>query len=482
MQLEVATGSYQSDSLPLSAQQCINWIPVVPQTQALSKRALFEAYGIETQALTGDSIVGMNRGAQKVNGVPYFVNGQNLYSIDSSFIVADLGSIVGTKRVSMANNGRWLVIVVPGSRSYAFDNETNTLSQITDLDFQVSDTVSFKDGFFIFTSSDGKQFFHSNLNQPLVISALDFGTAEVRPDNIVAAHVNHNELYVLGEDTIELFRTIGGFNFAFQRVPGGDTQKGLHAKHSVIDFDNSFVFLGGGVNELTAVWRMGGGASKLSTSAIDNAIQEYTKEEISNAFAMSYSYSGNYFVSFTFTSDRIPSKTFVYDATTSALSGVSTWHERQSGIAEDKWRVTSIVNAYGNLYVGDSVDGRIGVMKKDVFQEYGSPIFRQKTTMAFDSDRFPIFVNELKLTMETGVGTIAGLDPKIRMDFSDDHGRTFSNGYLRSYGLIGDYQSFPSWRRQGRVPRDRVVRFTTTEPVKSVVIRLDASIEQGVQM
>ena len=139
-------------------------------------------------------------------------------SIDSSFVVTDRGSIVGTSRVSMANNGRWLVIVVPGSRSYAFDNETNTLSQITDLDFQVSDTVSFKDGFFIFTSSDGKQFFHSNLNQPLVISALDFGTAEVRPDNIVASHVNHNELYVLGDDTIELFRTIGGFEIGRAHV------------------------------------------------------------------------------------------------------------------------------------------------------------------------------------------------------------------------------------------------------------------------
>jgi hypothetical protein len=288
---------------------------------------------------------------------------------------------------------------------------------------------------------------------------------------------------VLGEETIELFQNIGGFAFPFQRVKGGDIQKGVHAKHSIIDFDNSFVFLGGAVNEMTAVWRLsGGGAQKISTAAIDNAIQEYTKEEIAEAFAMTYAYGGNFFVSFTFVSDRIPSKTFVYDATTSALAGELTWHERQSGIADNRWRVASIVNAYGKLMVGDSTDGRIGVFDKDTFTEYGDPIFRQKVSMPFSNDQLPLFAGEIKLTMETGVGLISGLDPKIQMDFSDDGGRLFSNGFWRSYGKIGEYQSLPSWRRQGRIPRNRVLRFKTSAPVKSVIIRLDVNADQGAQL
>ena len=285
-----------------------------------------------------------------------------------------------------------------------------------------------------------------------------------------------------GEDTFELFRNVGGSGFPFLRVPGGDIQKGLHAKHSIVDFDNSFVFLGGDVGELTAVWRLEGGVTKISTSAIDTAIQEYTEAEIADAFAFTYAYRGNYFVAFTFTSTRIPSKTFVYDATTSALTGRSEWHERQSGITDDKWRVTSIVSAYGDLLVGDSTDGRIGVLNKDTHTEYGNAIFRRKVSMPYDVDRFPAFVSELKLTMQAGVGTIAGLDPQIKMEFSDDHGHTFGNGYFRSYGKIGKYEMFPSWRRQGRVPRDRVLRFTTTEPIKSTLIRLDATFSVSPQM
>lgn len=418
-----------------------------------------------------------------MNGVPYHVNGQNLYSVSSTGVVTDHGEVVGTKRVSMANNGRYLVIVVPGSRSYVFDNTDSSLTRITDLDFQTADTVTFKDGFFIFTASDGNQFFHSNLNQPLVFSALDFGAAEVRPDKIVGQIVNYNELYIAGEEVFELFRTIGGSGFAFQRVPGANIQKGLRAKHSLIEFDQSFVFLGGAPNELTSVWRAQSSSNvqKISTSAIDSAIQEFTTEEISEAFAFTYAYGGNFFVAFTIASTRIPSKTFVYDATTSALSGVSTWHERQSGIDDDKWRVTSVLNAYGELVVGDSVDGRIGVLDKSVHTEYGNAIYREKTSMPFDSDRFPLFVSELKLTMESGTGTLTR-DPQILMRFSDNGGRTYSNGFPRSYGKVGQYNKLPSWRRQGRIPRDRVLRFTTTEPVKSTILRLDATASQAVQM
>jgi len=483
MQLDIATGFYQSVSEPLAAQRCINWEPIVPQDGALSNRSLRDVYGIDTRSLTGDSISGINRGAKVVNGVPYFINETALYSFDSSNVVTNHGTIDGSGRVSLANNSRYLVIVVPGVKGYVFDNTDSSLTEITDIDFQVSDTVSFKDGYFNFNNSTGTQFFISNLNQPLVYDALDFGSADVRPDKIVATHVTDNELLVFGEYTTELFQNIGGSGFPYQRVRGGDIQKGLHAKFGVVNFDNSFVFLGGAEDELTAVWRVLGGAiTKISTSAIDNAIQEYTKDEIADAFAFTYAYGGNYFVAFTFESTNIPSRTFVYDAAVSGLTGVSTWHERQSGITDDKWRVTALVSAYGDIIAADSEDGRIGTLNKDTHTEYGDPIFRQKTSMPFQQDQLRMFISEIKATMESGVGTIDGLDPQLGLEYSDDGARTWTNKRPRSYGKIGKYNKIPSWRRQGRAPRSRVIRLTTTEPVKSHLLRLDAFGEQSVQI
>ena len=484
MQLEIATGFYQSESLPLAAQRCINLIPVVPEASALNQRALFDVYGLITKSLTGATINGQNRGAVVVNAVPYFINGNNLYSISSTDVVTDHGQIEGTKRVSLAHNGQFLVIVDPGNKSYVFNNEDSSLVQITDTDFIVSDTVSFKDGFFIFTASDGSVFFISSLNDPLSYNALDFGSAEVRPDKIVASHVSRNQLFIPGEETFELFRNIGGSGFPFIRVRGGDTPKGLFAKQSIVEFDNSFVFVGGGVNEQAAIWRMTGSASvqKISTAAIDNAIQEFSDDEIADSFAFTKSVGGNFFAYFTFSSANIPSKTFVYDATTSALTGELTWHERQTGVTDGRWRVNSIVDAYGELIAGDSLDGRIGQFDKDTHNDYGDVIFRQKASKPFTNEQTPMFVDEIKLTMESGVGLIGEEAPQIRMDFSDDGGRTFSNQFWRTYGKIGRFERLPSWRRQGRVPRNRVYRYTTTENVKSNILRMDFEGEQAVQL
>lgn len=477
--LEIANGFYVSDSLQLSAQRCINWIPVIPQAAALNNRALFDVPGLTLFS----SVTGVNRGGQEMKEVPYFVNGNTLYSVSSVGVSTARGTIEGSGRVSLANNGQFLVVVVPGGKSYGFDNENNTLTEITDPAFRVSDTVVFQDGLFVFSSSDGKVFFNSNLNNPFQYDGLDVGAANVDPDRIVALHVNHNELFVCGSETIELFDNVGGAGFPYIRIEGANIQKGVHAKFSLVEFDNTFMFIGGGLNEKSSIWKVTGSSSvvKLSTSAIDNAIQEFTTDEISNAFAWTYASGGNFFAGFTFESSRIPCKTFVFDATTSALAGQSTWHERQSGVTDNSWRVNSIVSAYGKLLVGDAQGGNIGFIDKANFTEYGNVMVQERSSQPFSAGGLPIFAGELQLTMESGVGlTIGqGSDPQIRMDFSDDGGRTFSSEFWRSYGKIGEYSSVPTWRRQGRIPKHRILRFKTSEPVKSVIIKLEADIEVG---
>jgi hypothetical protein len=480
-QLEIATGFYASDSLPLCAQRCINWIPVIPQAEALSQRALFDAPGIKSLLI----VSGVNRGGQEMKEVPYFVNGNSLFSVSSSYISTNRGTIEGAGRVSLANNGQYLVIVVPNGKAYAYDNVSSTLAEITDVDFTArkANTVVYKDGFFVFSSADGSVFFNSSLNDPFTFSGLDFGTAEINPDRIVGLHVNHNELFVSGLETIELFQNIGGSGFPFQRIPGANIQKGVHGRFSISEFDNTFVFVGGGINEGSAVWKVTGSSSvvKISTSAIDNAIQDFTRAEIEQCFSWSYALGGNYFVGFTFESDRIPNKTFVYDATTSALAGSSTWHERQTGVTDNSWRVNSIVAAYGKLMVGDALGGNIGYIDKESYTEYGDVMIQEKASKPFSAGGLPIFAGEVQLTMESGVGlaTGQGSDPIVRMDFSDDGGRTFSSEFSRSYGKIGEYMSLPTWRRQGRIPRHRVMRFKTSDPVKSVIIKLEADVEVG---
>ncbi len=469
--IEIANGFYQSASLPLNAQQCINWVPVVPELPGLSTRALFDPPGISS---FGDTNSGKNYGCQEMGGIPYVVSGGSLYSLDGGGNPTLIGNIGATRPVSMANNGTKLAIVIPGVTLWAYDSVTGSLTQVTDASYRVSDTVCYVDGYYIYTASDGSVFFSSNINDPLTFNALSFSALEIDPSPIVAGHVNHNQLFILAGRSVGIFQNIGGIGFPFQLIQGANIQKGCFAKFSLVEFDNTFLFVGGGLNEKAAIWRVVGSsqAEKVSSAAIDYQIQQFTQEEISSAFAWTYSWQGNFFAGFTFESTRIPSVTFVYDATSSALSGKAEWHQRQTGAAPNRWRVNGIMRCYGKTLVTDWTDGRVGYFDSDTYTDYGDYRFRTNASAPFYQDEIPMFQGQMELTMESGVGLTNGGDPQIDFDYSDDGGRTWSFPRARSYGATGQYQSLCIWRANGRIPRHRVFRFSTGEPVKSNLLKL----------
>jgi hypothetical protein len=433
--LPIPLGFYGAESKPLSSQRCINWIPTVPEGEALNNRALMQPSGITAFADTG---LGACRGAWVMAGVPYFVSGNSLISLSEIGVITNHGAITGEARVSMADNGSFLVVVVPGGDAFVFSREDSSLTEITDPDFQVSDSVAFYRGFFVFTATDGKQLFVSNLNQPLTFDAIDFGSAEGDPDRIITQIVDHDELSIIGSETTEVFRNVGGVGFPLQIIPGAFTQKGAHSKYGAIQFDNTYMFIGGGENELTGIWRQSSSSSavKVSTNAIDNEIQKFTKDEIANAFTMTFSKKGQLFAIFSFNSLRIPGRTFVYNGTASAIAGFSVWFESQSGMTDAPWRVNAIVKAYGRFLCGDSIDGRIGELADNVYTEYGNAVLRQAALRPVSQGGMKIFAGELEADFEAGVGLTVGQgsNPVVIMDFSDDGGKTFSSEFKRFIG------------------------------------------------
>lgn len=475
--LPIPLGFYQAVSPPLASSTCVNWLPIIPEAAALNDRALIQREGLKQFGLSGDDTC---RGGRTLGDVPFFVNGDRLVSFDSAGVRTIRGFISGTGQVSMADNGTQLVIVVPGAETFVWNG--TTLTQITDVDFQISDTVTFYRGFFVFTTTDGKQLFVSNLNAPLTFDALDFGSAEGDPDRIVTQVLDHDELSIIGTRTTEKFRLVGGVGFPLAIIPGAFTEKGSSSKFGIVKFDNSYMFIGGGVNEQPAIWRQASSSNavKASTDAVDNAIQKFTQEEIADAFAMTYSQRGQFLAIFTINSTRIPSVTFVYNSTASALSGGLVWSTFQSGVNLNSWRVNTIVKAYGKFLCGDDVDGRIGELDDKTFTEYGETLFRQCTLQPFSNNGTTIFAGEFEAGFEAGVGLTGEDSPRVAMDFSDDGAQIFKYKTARDIGKIGKYGQRSVWKRQGDFPVSRVIRLTVTAPVKANLNRLAATPEIGI--
>lgn len=485
VKLPIANGFYLSDSLPISAQECINWYPNIPQVEGASSDAnLFGCPGIGAITTTGDSRE-INRGAHVKDGKPYFLNGQTLVRLDSvfddfgneSFNIVNIGTIPGDSRVSMADNGKQLMVLVPGAEAYIIDETQDPVfKQITDTDFKANGApqiVVFIDSFFV-CNTDTKKFIKSAANDGLNWNALDFSSAESDPDQIVSLHVHNNKLYVAGSETTEEHQNVGVGGFPFQRT-GFFLAKGVYAPFSMISTDNTFMFIGGGTNESPAIWALSGNsAKKVSTTAIDSLLQDFTEDEIRSSFAYSYGQNGAYFVGFS-----LPNRTFEYNLTSGK------WNERKSQIINragteltSRFRVNSVVTAYNRVLCGDSQDGRIGSIDINVYSEYGNNIIRTVATQPLADLGNALTITQLEATMEAGVGDLVTLDPQIRMSTSND-GRTFNNELSRSMGKIGEYFRRAVWSKLGRFPRMAIIKFVMSDQVKPVFIKLEANIRSG---
>jgi len=475
--IPIANGFYESESLPISAQECVNWYPNIVQSAGLSQETLFGTPGTNQLATTG-AIAQINRGAHVKNGIPYFVNGNSLYvfsrtvdaDLNETFATTFLGTVEGSGGVSMADNGTQLMILVPGGKGYIYNEAAGTpFVEITDADFTASGApqyVAYVDGYFAVTT-DSKKWIISALNDGLSWDALDFASAESDPDDIVAPVVFRNQIFITGSETTESFQNVpngSGFPFIRSNI---FMDKGCFAPLSLISAHNTFMMIGGGINESPAIWQFTGSSfQKVSTTAIDNVLSGFSKEIIAASFSFTYADKGAYFIGFT-----VDDVTFVYDVITQR------WHERKSVIDNEsiRWRINSLVTAYGRVLVGDSQDGRIGELSRDIYTEYGDNIRRVIATQPFSNLGNSVKISMIEVTVESGVGNSDRTDPVISMDVSDD-AKTFKYERSRPMGKIGEYYRRAVWYKNGRSPRFRILRFKMSDPVKPVIIKLEAKV------
>jgi hypothetical protein len=495
--MSISAGFYVSDSAPIASMRCVNFYPNVPQAQTITQDNLFGTPGIVEVSPKIPNV--FCRGAQTLDGVPYFVIGDTLYRLNRSFVdgsevlsLQALGGIEGVNFVYMASNGTQLCItavpdVATPGKSYIFTESPDTLAEITDINFDgPAIGMAYANGYFVFVAQSGKKFFNSPLNDGLgSYDALDFSTAEADPDAIVGLIPYKGQLYVLGTVTIQPFRDIGRTPSPYSPITSAVIDVGVSAPHSVQLYAGSFAFVGAGKNETPSVWAISGlNKRKISTTAIDNVLSDLTQEQIANIHGDVYSEDGAFFYLIT-----LPETTFVFDVSNNR------WHERTSikKTLETKYRATSMVQAYGRIFVGDIQDGRVGYLSRSVFTEYSRMVRRFVTSRPFDNNGDPIQLSSIEAVIESGVGLpndisvevgedsignpifgTGGLDPVISMSRSSDGGKTFFGLSSRSMGKIGARNQRAIWNRLGRYPDSIVIKLEISSPTKATIIKVRA--------
>lgn len=414
--------------------------------------------------------VGPVRGMWNMAGVLYVVSAGTLYSVSKVGVATALGgTITGTGNVSMSDNGTQLCIV-NGTNGYIY-SVSGGFQLITDPAFNPANTVTFFDNYFVFSQTNTNQFFISAPLDGTTYSALDFASAEVNPDYIVAVVNQQENLLLFGQKTVETWYDSGDVNFPFNRYDGATIERGCIAPLSVIKEDNSVFFLGDDL----IFYRLNGVVPvRISTHAIEYAWSLYPTQADATSFSLTW--QGHKWIVLNFPSGNA---TWVYDIATQL------WHERvsfnQSGSSMLRWRGNAYCNIYGMQLIGDAFTGQIGRLDENTFTEYGNTIQAYLIAPVIHSDKKRVFCQRFELDVESGVGitTGQGSDPQIMLDWSDDGGRTFSGLQLwQSIGKIGAYRQRLRWLRLGQF-RNRVFRVTISDPVRRNIIANNLDIKVG---
>ena len=460
MQIPILNGIFTDNDPSVRVSYPENYIPVA-QKNGASNGFLRPADGIIPKGVGP----GVCRGGINWNDVLYRVMGSKLVSIDTDgahVVLGDVGD--NDKDVTMDYSIDRLSI---SSDNNLFYWDGTTLTQVTDSNLGNVIDHRWIDGYFLCT--DGTTLVTTDLDDPTVVSPLNFASSEIDPDPIESILKLRNEAYALNRYTIEVFDNIGGDFFPLQRKKGAQIQKGCVGTFACCVYMETIAFVGSGRNEQPSVYLGSNGvANKVSTREIDDILEGYTELQLRDIKLEARNDRSSQLLYI-----HLPDQTLVFDHAASQELGQQVWCILKSPLGE--YRAKYLVYVYNAWHVGDPTSTDIGYLSDDVGTHWGQKVtWSFGTQMVYNESRGAIF-NRLELTALTG-GVALGDEPLISTSYSLD-GKKWSQERFIGVGSIGNTLKRLVWFRQGKMSNFRMQRFSGDSDAHVSFLRLEADLE-----
>jgi hypothetical protein len=472
--------AYKTRSPNLNCQTCINLYPVIDQKGGKAPTALYRTEGL-TLFSDDDDLNYVTRGTFEENGILYAVIDNKFYTIDTAGTRTLRGTLLTSVGIiDMQSNGLQICIV-DGDNQYVYTQSTQVFTTNPSANFLGSYTIAYQDGYGIFFKPNTTTFYITDLFDFSILNALDFDQADTSPDNLITGISKSQELWLIKRNSAEVWYDTGNLDFPLQRRQTLVFRYGIAAQYSLVRVDNTYlVWLGRNEHSQTVVVAIEGYSAKIiSNDAINYIFSTYTTVDDAQAFV--YEKDGHLMYVLTFpTEDR----TWVYDLTTEM------WHERRSQInnqepfisptRQGRWRPNTYAFFNNKHIVGDFESGKLFYLDDNNYTENGTPITWERTTYHLSQDEKYLFIDNLQIVVQSGVGLNdgQGSDPQMMLQVSKDMGHTFSAERWRSMGKQGQYKKRVQWTALGG-SRDWVFRARGTDPVNTVILSARANVNEA---
>lgn len=477
MQLPITGPAYEHSTSRSNMQRCINMYPAQAgqDGQGNPQWVLLPTAGLKTMVtISGNQV----RSIMEFDGTVYAVVDDGVYKLTindntNTATAAQIGSLTtsGAGRILWARNSTQIFFTdSTATGGYILTVATDTVTQIADADFTGAETVVFLDSYFIYNTPNGTTMFSTASNDGSSINAIDVATAEGNPDKLIALAVDKRELYALGTRSVEVwYNAANPSGFPFSRRPGAWVDLGCGARQSVLNINNSLMWLD---HRGYVVAKQGYTPVVVSSEAINQQIQAYSRFD--DAYAIELQERGHLFYVITFPTAK---KTWVYDITTQQ------WHERAYWNQDQEfehYRGFCSTNYGHRKLVGDRASGKIFISDDSTFTEDSSLVHRVRSTQYLENDFKRLSVNSFELQLDPGLATPIGdgSDPMVQLRYSVDGGHSWSHSMARSMGKIGEYSKGIRWNRLG-LAEEWLFEIRIAEPINFAIIDASINIKVG---
>lgn len=380
------------------------------------------------------------RGLYTFNGVLHVVRDADLLSVDADGVTTYLASLDSAGGPVDIEQNLFQLVLTDSTALYVWDGSTLTKT----ANWTAGDRIAFVDQRIVGIQRASQRFQWTALGDAKTAAALDFYSAEGSPDKLVSLLAAQRELLLLGEDSGELWYSVGGSE-VFQRASSEYIQYGCAAAFSAVLVGGVPMWLGRDRRGQAQVLASRG--QRISTRAIE---ERFEGRDLTNARAYSYSDGGQHFYCL-----NVPGvdTTLVFDRT------FGQWHERAELVNGEyqPWRPTCHAFAYGEHWFGTE-SGDLFRLDRNTHTFGGSTKVRDRIMPVIsDPGRGRLRFPRMELVCERATGS------KVMLRWSDDNGANWSNWREASTGATGVYAQRVRFERLGS-GRDRVFHVRMTDP------------------
>lgn len=477
-------GAYQARSIIANAQRCINLYPEINTKDSPVPVTHYQRPGLRPLAVP--PVAGLGRGIWRAsNGTGYCVIGQRVYSISSTWVLSQIGTleINGVLPTSATDNGANILLVDGTTIGYSISLVTNSFAPIIDPTgtFNGANKVDYIDTFVLWNLPGTNQF-GSTLSNELVFDALYTAGKTDYPDPLQTLIVNRHLIVLIGQLKSEIWNDAGNTNFPFAELPGVYYEHGTCAIYSVASADIAIYFLGQDLQGHGLVFRARGYECKrISNHALEYQIRKMAQAgTITDAIGYTHQQDGHVFYQLHFPTGN---QTWTFDEASEEWHQ-ECWTDSNGQLNRHRGNGAAFINNT-NVCI-DWENGTIYAMDPEVYTDTvngiicpisyirGFPHAVEGTVNlgAFGLDR-PVPWNgnrnrykRFAVDLECGNAPLDanGLAPQVTLRASIDRGRSFISSQLQSAGAPGEYETQPQWLQPIGVARDVVFEIEYSFP------------------